>query len=159
MSLNNFIQLTHGINPDFLKEVDVVPMTVEQLAVAKDIVQPQQCFDNCFELAASLNATYVLGVYCGLIPIEHAFIKVGDKYYDPTLEIVTGNLEGQYFSFLEIPLSELVEFITKVQEVNRSEHAYPPMLQDVRNHPDCNDMFISMRDMRSLFSNGEIVLN
>lgn len=45
----------------------------------------------------------------GLFPIEHAFVKVGDRYIDPTAErVLKKNVRKcQYVSFLELTYTEL----------------------------------------------------
>lgn len=89
------------------RPVECVPMrdvfTPEQLRFLRDKLgyRPQQrmCYRNAAELVrliAGLGALtlttapvrYVEGyAYCyGLLPIEHAFVKIGDKYIDPTFE-------------------------------------------------------------------------
>ena len=76
--------------------------TPEQLQFLKDWgyrTQQKMCYRNAAELVrmiAGLGAfqltrepvRYVEGfAYCyGLLPIEHAFVKIGDKYIDPTFE-------------------------------------------------------------------------
>lgn len=87
--------------------VECVPMwdvfTPEQLRFLRDKLgyktQQKMCYRNADELVrlvAGLGALtlttapvrYVEGyAYCyGLLPIEHAFVKIGDKYIDPTFE-------------------------------------------------------------------------
>lgn len=89
------------------RPVECVPMrdvfTPEQLRFLRDKLgyrtQQKMCYRNAAELVrlvAGLGALtlttapvrYVEGyAYCyGLLPIEHAFVKIGDKYIDPTFE-------------------------------------------------------------------------
>ena len=145
MSLNQFIKLSHGLKTENLKEVTVKPMTEQQRETSLSVVEAKRCFDNCFQLAHSLDATYVLGIYHHLIPIEHAWIKVGDgSYIDPTLEIVS-ETKGTYLSLVEIPVSELINFCVEIDEIT-TRGIFPPMFETVRHHPDFQDCFLSNRE-------------
>lgn len=156
MSLSQFIQMSHGINPTFLNEVNVVAMDDQQREIAREIVQPKRCFDNCFRLAMHLDVTYVLGVYHHLIPIEHAWLKVGDVYIDPTLEMVTDELKGTYLSLVEVRASELIDFVVEVQDITNADAAYPPMFEHIKHHPEFRGRFVSNRE-RSAFFDPKIV--
>lgn len=89
------------------KPVECVPMrdvfTPEQLRFLRDKLgyrtQQKMCYRNAAELVrliAGLGAftlttapiRYVEGYAycCELLPIEHAFVKIGNKYIDPTFE-------------------------------------------------------------------------
>ena len=90
------------------RAVECVPMrdalTPDQLELLfRNIgykTQQKMCFKNASELVDALEwiarhydstvppVKYVEGFAysCGLLPIEHAFVKVGDKYVDPTFE-------------------------------------------------------------------------
>ena len=57
--------------------------------------QQKMCYKNAAELVRIIQniatlppVKYVEGFAyaCGLLPIEHAFVKIGDKYIDPTFE-------------------------------------------------------------------------
>ena len=73
----------------------------DQLDFLRDIyhTQQRQCYRNAANLVTLIShplggflfpqpVKYVEGFAysCGLLPIEHAFVKVGDKYIDPTFE-------------------------------------------------------------------------
>ena len=75
--------------------------TPEQMVIIREHYKAQQkmCYKNAAELVGMIANPfgglffpepiwYVEGfAYCyGLLPIEHAFVKYGDKYIDPTLE-------------------------------------------------------------------------
>ena len=155
MSLNQFIKLSHGIDTDQLNEVLVTAMNEEQRESSLPVVQPNRCFDNCFQLAMHLNATYVLGIYHHLIPIEHAWLKVGDTYIDPTLEVVTGEVKGTYLSLVEVRATELIDFVVEIDRITK-EGAFPPMFETVRRHPEYRGRFISCKE-RSQFFGGKLV--
>ena len=117
---------------DMIKDgnpVECVPMatvfTPDQMEFIKQEFKPKQkqCFRNCSELVGLLThpygkillgfdgAEYVDGyVYePGLFPIEHAFVKIGDRYIDPTFELVLGIdvTKCSYMSLLELKWAKL----------------------------------------------------
>ena len=91
-----------------VRPVECVPMrdvfTPDQLQFLFQTMgyktQQKMCYKNAAELVAKVEwmaahydpdvpeIKYVEGFAysCGLLPIEHAFVKVGDKYIDPTFE-------------------------------------------------------------------------
>ena len=84
-----------------LKPCDVVSVrelfTEEQIRIMKTLVEPKQCFKNAFSIADILRHTdsriqYVEGrvLVANFLPIEHAWNKVGDKYFDATFELALG---------------------------------------------------------------------
>ena len=86
---------------DDLKPCNVVSVkelfTEEQIKIMKTLVEPKQCFSNAFKIADILLHTdshiqYVEGrvLAAGFLPIEHAWNKVGDKYFDATFELALG---------------------------------------------------------------------
>ena len=86
---------------DDLKPCNVVSVkelfTEEQIKIMKKLVEPKQCFKNAYEVAEiiemmNVTAKYVEGrvLVAGFLPIEHAWNKVGDKYFDATFELALG---------------------------------------------------------------------
>ncbi len=154
MSLHNFIQLSHRIEASRLKEINIQNMPEQLRSIAEPIVKPKRCFDNSFKLATSLNATYVLGIYCKTIPIEHAWLKIGDNYYDPTLEIVVNDTAGKYLSLVELSEAELISTIVEIDEV-ADTGVYPPMFETIKHHSNFSDLFISdVGRLRELYQAG-----
>lgn len=113
------------------RPVDCVPMadvfTPEQLDFLKQSYRPErkQCYKNASDLVQLIShpwaflfdgpVKYVEGYACsnGLFPIEHAFVKVGDKYIDPTFEIVLGMdvKSCHYVSLIEMEYRDLAEIL------------------------------------------------
>ena len=75
--------------------------TPDQLDFLRDVyhTQQKQCYKNASTMVTLLSmpmvrlhfpqpAKYVEGFAysCGLLPIQHAFVKYGDRYIDPTFE-------------------------------------------------------------------------
>ncbi|HBC3404766.1 TPA: hypothetical protein KDZ97_003637 [Vibrio parahaemolyticus] len=146
MSLSTFVKLSYGLNPAELVPVSVQPMNEQQREIAQEVVLPKRCFDNSIQLAMHLDATYVLGVYQSIIPIEHAWLKVGDTYIDPTLETVIGDVSGEYLSLMEVKASELMDLVEAIQRYSGDDAAYPPMFHTIRTFPEFSHLFISNKD-------------
>lgn len=46
---------------------------------------PRQCYKNVFDFCCQFqNAEYILGYVLGPVPLEHCWVKIDGKYYDPT---------------------------------------------------------------------------
>ena len=84
-----------------LKPCDVVSVrelfTEEQIRIMETLVEPKQCFRNAFRIADILRhpdsrIQYVEGrvLVANFLPIEHAWNKVGDKFFDVTFELILG---------------------------------------------------------------------
>lgn len=74
------------------------------------------CFDNSRKYVSSHSGTsYCLGYYLlyGQIPIEHAWVKEGEKFFDVTLK---DNLENdEYYLFFEISMEELDNILVAIR--------------------------------------------
>ena len=87
---------------DDLKPCKVVSVrelfTEEQVRFMASIVEPKQCFKNAYNLADTMShfdgrcVTYVEGraLVANFLPIEHAWNRIGDKYFDATFELALG---------------------------------------------------------------------
>lgn len=66
--------------------------------------RPKHCYDNCWHfLQKDVGAVYVLGFLLldNSIPIEHAWLKKGKKYYDITISD-DKQFTQTYYSFIEL---------------------------------------------------------
>lgn len=84
-------------------------LTAEQIELIKTNIRPRQkeCFRNAQMVSIYIDgAEYVEGMYGfgGIIGIEHAFNKIGDKYFDITCELVLEKdvTKETYVSILEV---------------------------------------------------------
>ena len=103
----------HHYPLDNTKWVDVAPCTPEIRAHEKR-VRMKECFNNCWHLCSMIpGAKYVLGYTASFIPIEHAWIKIGETYYDPTLELLHNRTGDAYLVYLELSMKELIKYTTK----------------------------------------------
>ncbi len=86
---------------DDLKPCKVVSIrelfTKEQIKIMETLVERKQCFANSFRIAEVIrhwddSIKYVEGrvLVANFLPIEHAWNKVGDKYFDATFELALG---------------------------------------------------------------------
>ena len=84
----------------------------------------KQCYKNAADLVTFIShpfgsflfkepAKYVEGFAysCGLLPIEHAFVKIGNKYIDPTFEraLKLDPRKEMYVSCIELEWQEMVQ--------------------------------------------------
>ena len=121
-----FLQL--GLNPkqkqyfndtiDVAKRVEVVRaadvFNDYELDIIRDVLkpQPQQCYRNAHLLCQLFpeRVRYCEGKTQKLIPIDHAFNRVGDKYVDITFEFALGDdqlTEYEYVVFGEYDLQTI----------------------------------------------------
>jgi hypothetical protein len=87
--------------------------------------KPKECFNNAYKAiidsATPSKMKYVLGYAFYLnVPIEHAWVKDGDTYYDVT---VSSDKFDCYISVGEFSLEDISEFVLK--------HKFPPTLYDM----------------------------
>lgn len=97
------------------KEVDV---EFKKIAGAKK----KECFNNAFKaLSGHPDKSYVLGyVFYHNIPIEHAWIKDGDTYFDVTLDPTK---QDGYVSVSEFPFNDIMQYVDK--------YGHSPSLYDI----------------------------
>ena len=72
----------------------------------------KECYNNTFKYIAENGGTFVLGylVYAKAIPIEHAWVRDGDKYFDVTLK---DNKGDEYYSVMELNFDDVMEYVDK----------------------------------------------
>lgn len=75
------------------KDVKVEPLksvlTKEQLDRISHLhFRPKECYRNAFLVAQALNCEYVEGQMLFYFGIDHAFNKIGNRYFDVTKELV-----------------------------------------------------------------------
>ena len=94
-----------------LKLADV--LTEEQVDIICNLnLQYKQCYKNATLISQAIpEVEYVegrVGIFTDLcLPIEHAWNKLGDKYFDATAEIL--ELEfGEYVSLIEVDSKEVM---------------------------------------------------
>ena len=105
----------------YLKNVDIQEVKVLQKKHKRS--EAKQCFNNSYKyiLHTNPNAIYVLGYsFIHGIPIEHAWIKENDTYYDVTLD--PQSMQG-YIKVLELSFNDVVEYVDSKQ--------YAPSLYDL----------------------------
>lgn len=105
-----------------IKHVKVEPKEVDVKFKKVVGAQKKQCFNNAFKaLTGHPDSKYVLGyVFLHNIPIEHAWIKEGDIYYDVTLDPAK---QHGYVSVSEFSMSDIMSYVDK--------HGHSPSLYDL----------------------------
>ncbi len=99
--------MTQGLR--YLTNMDIKQVKVLEKKHKRS--EPKQCFNNSYRYILHNNnhAIYVLGyTFIHGIPIEHAWIKENNTYYDVTLDPDT--MEG-YASVLELTFEEVSKYV------------------------------------------------
>ena len=94
-------------------------LTDEEINFILEYIRPikHECYRNAHEATRILGVKYVEGfVEVGGLPIDHAFNKRGDKYFDITTELVLKEQCKEYVSTWELEGLECtrISFITGV---------------------------------------------
>lgn len=117
--------------------VQLSPLPLKIAKKVRRLVKPKSCYNNSFHtLSAMLGAgmsdcSYILGYWTPSIPIEHAWVRCGDQWFDPTRELLLDSTNeiyknSEYFPLIELDMGELLEII------NTTRHSCPPALFDVQ---------------------------
>lgn len=95
---------------------DIEPKEVEVEIKNFPKAKAKECFDNVRKYVSSHPGTsYCLGYYLfyGQIPIEHSWVKEGEKFFDVTLK---DNCENdEYYLFFEISREELNDILVEIR--------------------------------------------
>ena len=114
---------------DVLRE----PLDENLLSVIVDYLESKSCYSNTAITVNSLlsygsfgeDIRYVVGYADCVIPVEHCWIKIDDKYYDPTWELINQHPvdELNYLPVYEMTLDEVMqhpgEYLPDVASINR----------------------------------------
>jgi hypothetical protein len=123
-----YIFETEKINSDFLKRVHIskCPPWIEKACL--DFKKEAYCHYNTMHLQELLvsmlsedienQVQYVIGYILRGVPVEHAFIKIGDHYFDPTIPYEETN-NDEFYELLSMGLKERQQF---TQNAGTSEH-------------------------------------
>jgi hypothetical protein len=81
----------------------------------------KECFNNSATIVLSKpDAAYCIGFANGVIPVEHAWVRIGEDYYDPTWEKFSEI--GQAYKLIRtFNRKELINFLNQSGD-------YPPEL-------------------------------
>ena len=84
-------------------------------------IELKACFNNSASIVLSKpDAAYCIGFANGIIPVEHAWVKIGDTYYDPTWEKFS-EIGSAYKLIRTFNRKELINFLDQSDD-------YPPEL-------------------------------
>lgn len=111
-------------------------------------VEEKHCYNNATNYVLTLimngysfdEVKFVLGYAHSIIPVEHAIVKVGDIYFDPTWQLlgvcglVDGKRQTEFVVVAELSPGELSNAI----ELNRM---YPPSVSDYLSNPKLRELF------------------
>lgn len=100
-----------GLNTNLVKEVTIQPLPLSLTDHLQERVAFKACYANTFEALKKLKGNgckYVLGYWHHIIPVEHCFLRIGDRYHDPTGEILFSDGEDRrYFAAFEMNYVEV----------------------------------------------------
>lgn len=103
---------------DGVRSVAAVPMPAELRRIAIRLTEYRRGFHNAARIATRLrdlgfDCRYVTGYARAhtLAPIEHAWIRVGNRHYDPTWELFL-DLGAEYVPIYELTVEELVQVMS-----------------------------------------------
>jgi hypothetical protein len=112
LQMDQFLRLSR-VPTDLVKYIQVEEPTPE-LKDLMGLIEMKMCFNNTARLVMHLGeeARYCLGYAAGIIPVEHAWLKLDDKYYDLTWNKYSTH-GHTYASMFELTRAELFELIDK----------------------------------------------
>jgi len=115
------------LDPDLAVPCEYSPMGEKMPAVLRERMQAKACFNNAFHAAAHFpDARYVLGYWLHVVaPLEHAWVRVGDAYHDPTYEFVLskmGHGPGEHYAVVEMTVGEVLRVMADLKI------KYPPTM-------------------------------
>jgi hypothetical protein len=103
--------MSYPFDLDNASPVRVKPMPSVLRKLARTIVKPRACFYNSATImlnACKRDMKYVIGYAAAPIATEHAWIKVGDTYYDPTWELNDLPFGKEYLPLYELDMGEMI---------------------------------------------------
>lgn len=116
-----------------------------QIDAMRTLVEQKQCFKNAFQIAdvirhwdGSIKYVESRVLVANFLPIEHAWNKVGDKYFDATFELALGYdvTKESYAMLQEYKVSKVREVLLQRRyygEIYYEEKANEFFLRDIRN--------------------------
>lgn len=140
------LTLIEAVNPDKVKKVNIDLLPKEFLKMAHELMKPRMCFNNAYDFITELfigfeyhpnDLSYVLGFsYKYGMFLEHAWVKIGDQYFDPTWQLFS-NSEGDFYIIKEFKYDDVCDFV----------------LDNNSRLPDILEMLNSDQDFSDIISN------
>ena len=117
----------HNLKPENMRFVTVEAMDPELLESCTT-TEDESFYNSYMNVIFGKGDRYVLGYRCEDEVIDHAIIKSGDKYYDPTLQI-----KGDFKPYRYAILTEFKVF--DVMRHAKSNKDFPPDVDYLRSKP------------------------
>jgi hypothetical protein len=127
----NYLFSTEHINVEVLQKVDLVEMPIWIKSIITKFHKENYCHFNAMELVKTMGShmpqeqsellssiKYVIGYIVGLDIVEHAFVKIGNSYYDPTLPL-SKSKDLDIYALEEI---DAIEMQWMLEKYNMHEH-------------------------------------
>lgn len=136
MTVADLLNQHPSLAPDrHFNKVNVTPMYDRLETLARTQTKPRECYNNVFNMLPfnyeGREVRYVVGYAvraCLGIAIDHAWLRIGDTYYDPTWQIHNeGGIEDcTYYVVAELDFADFMEVI-------RENESCPPCAFDIQS--------------------------
>ncbi|QIR16496.1 hypothetical protein [Shewanella aestuarii] len=140
-----YIFETERINSDYLKQVTLEPCPDWMIEACAEFKKDAYCHFNTMHLQdvivnllpkeQSQQVKYVIGYVLRGVPIEHAFLKIGDKYFDPTID-VSETQDDEIYELLSLTADEVRHMTRKF---GTQDHGV--VMLSLRNSDDYKHLF------------------
>lgn len=120
---------------DRLVKVQCEPMPPKMRVMAEAVCNPNDCYRNVFRMLSGGDMRYVAAIGASVISIDHAILKVGDTYYDPTWELYS-DIGSVYWVVKEFSPADIggVVLDRKCNTLPRSEEVLRDVLKALSNN-------------------------
>ncbi|AWK84548.1 hypothetical protein [Photobacterium damselae] len=120
-------------------KVQPLPSELRSIISYRGFAKSGRCFDNSWNIVTAnivCDAKYVLAISQKVLPVQHAIIKVGNIYYDPTWELNQTindifDYDNDYLVIAEWDRLALHDFVRKNQSADGNYYA--PMLSTIKH--------------------------
>lgn len=142
------------INTEELRKIEFTEMPEWIAALVKSFHKENYCHYNSMSLVNALinsipvsqselstGIKYVVGYLVGLDIAEHAFVKIGSTYYDPTLSLrLTAELD--VYALAEISAGDMSSMLDKYQ---MQDHGL--LMMNLRRDREFSHLFVEPADL------------
>lgn len=142
------------INTEKLRRIEFTKMPEWIAALVKTFHKDNYCHFNSMSLVNALISSlpmdqtelssgikYVVGYLVGLDIAEHAFVKIGSTYYDPTLALeLSANLE--VYALAEISACDMPSLLNKYEM-----HDHGLLMMNLRRDREFSNLFVEPAEL------------
>ena len=137
-SLTDFAKINGVFRFYGVVKVHPLPDQLKEQVAVNGFCRAGRCYDNAFAIVHSGlfdDAVYVLAIASKILPVQHAIVKIGGYYFDPTWEMNQStddvfDLDSDYLVIAEWNKSALHQVILETK--SSDGNYYAPMISTVR---------------------------